>query len=30
MIGYVAPEYKDLSKVEKEIWNELEKEKVVC
>jgi len=28
MIGYVAPSYKDLSKDEKEIWNELEKEKV--
>ena len=28
MIGYVAPEYKELSKDEQEIWNELEKEKV--
>ena len=29
-LGYVVPEYKDLSKDEKEIWNELEKEKVAC
>ena len=29
MIGYVVPEYNDLSKDEQEIWNELEKEKVV-
>ena len=29
IIGYVTPEYKDLSKDEKEIWNELEKEKVM-
>ena len=29
MIGYVAPGYKDLSKDEQEIWNELEKEKEV-
>lgn len=29
IIGYVTPEYKDLSKDEKEIWNELEKEKEV-
>ena len=29
MLGYVAPSYEDLSKDEKEIWNELEKEKVV-
>jgi len=29
MIGYVAPSYEDLSKDEQEIWNELEKEKVV-
>ena len=28
IIGYVAPSYKELSKEEKEIWNELEKEKV--
>tara|TARA_R110000803_G_scaffold59473_1_gene118077 strand:+ start:243 stop:674 length:432 start_codon:yes stop_codon:yes gene_type:complete len=27
-LGYVAPEYNDLSKDEKQIWNELEKEKV--
>jgi len=27
-MGYVAPSYKELSKEEKEIWNELEKEKV--
>ena len=29
MIGYVAPGYKDLSKDEQEIWNELENEKEV-
>ena len=29
MLGYVSPSYEDLSKDEKEIWNELEKEKVV-
>ena len=29
MLGYVAPGYENLSKDEKEIWNELEKEKVV-
>jgi hypothetical protein len=29
MLGYVAPSYEDLSKDEKEIWNELENEKVV-
>jgi hypothetical protein len=29
LLGYVAPSYEDLSKDEKEIWNELEKEKVV-
>ena len=29
MLGYVAPSYEDLSKDEQEIWNELEKEKVV-
>ena len=29
MIGYVAPEYNELSKDEQEIWNELENEKVV-
>lgn len=28
IMGYVAPSYKELSKEEKEIWNELEKEKV--
>tara|TARA_R110000822_G_scaffold214099_1_gene349212 strand:- start:78 stop:425 length:348 start_codon:yes stop_codon:yes gene_type:complete len=27
LLGYVAPIYEDLSKEEKEIWNELEKEK---
>jgi len=30
MLGYVAPSYEKLSKEEQEIWNELEKEKVVC
>jgi hypothetical protein len=29
MLGYVSPSYEDLSKDEKEIWNELENEKVV-
>ena len=29
MLGYAAPSYEDLSKDEKEIWNELENEKVV-
>jgi hypothetical protein len=29
LLGYVAPSYEDLSKDEQEIWNELEKEKVV-
>ena len=29
MLGYLAPSYEDLSKDEQEIWNELEKEKVV-
>ena len=29
MLGYSAPSYEDLSKDEQEIWNELEKEKVV-
>ena len=29
LLGYVAPNYENLSKDEKEIWNELEKEKVV-
>jgi hypothetical protein len=29
MLGYVAPSYEDLSKDEKEIWNELGKEKVM-
>jgi len=30
LLGYVAPSYEELSKEEQEIWNELEKEKVVC
>ena len=29
ILGYVAPSYEDLSKDEQEIWNELEKEKVM-